>query len=402
MRRILRGTDLRYTLTRLIQVLGPMTVSDLCAQLETLNFGVEGRPTKVVSDALRWEMGRDRVIRRGRGLYGEGWAPTGTAYRIVDRVESLKVEAESPRGGKTATRSFDRVSDNPFNPALWTPVGDLDAHFADLTDITYHRHVIDGVLQPTVRVAFDRPEVRNAFNETAIAEIAHAFRAMDQDRQVRVIVLAARGPAFCAGADLNWMKKMASYTDAENLADAAALADMLQAIYACSKPTVARVQGDCYAGGMGLVAACDMAVAQESAGFCLSEVRLGLIPATISPYVIRAIGERAARRYFLTAERFDAAQAKATGLVHELATEDKLDHAVDILVQSLLTCSPHAQQEAKRLINDIAGEAIEPHLIADTVRRIAEIRASADGREGVQAFLNKRKPSWLTDIAHDS
>ncbi len=145
MRRILRGTDLRYTLTRLIQVLGPMTVSDLCAQLENLNFGVEGRPTKVVSDALRWEMGRDRVIRRGRGLYGEGWAPSGTAYRIVDRVESLKVEAESLRGGKTATRSFDRVSDNPFNPALWTPVGDLDAHFADLTDITYHRHVVDGV-----------------------------------------------------------------------------------------------------------------------------------------------------------------------------------------------------------------------------------------------------------------
>jgi methylglutaconyl-CoA hydratase len=248
----------------------------------------------------------------------------------------------------------------------------------------------------------NRPDVRNAFNETAIAEIARAFRAMDQDRQVKVIVLAARGPAFCAGADLNWMKKMAGYTEAENLADAAALADMLHAIYACSKPTVARVQGDCYAGGMGLVAACDMAVAQASAGFCLSEVRLGLIPATISPYVIGAIGERAARRYFLTAERFDAAQAKAIGLIHEFAPEDQLDHAVDMLVQSLLTCSPHALQEAKRLIGDVTGQPIEPHLIAETVRRIAEIRASAEGREGVQAFLQKRKPSWLTDTAHES
>ena len=248
----------------------------------------------------------------------------------------------------------------------------------------------------------NRAEVRNAFNETAIAEIAHAFRALDQDRGVRVVVLGARGPAFCAGADLNWMKKMAGYTDAENLADAAALADMLQAIYRCSKPTVARVQGDCYAGGMGLVAACDIAVAHESAGFCLSEVRLGLIPATISPYVIRAIGERAAHRYFLTAERFTAATAHAIGLVHELATDDTLDHVLDALVQSLLTCSPHAVGEAKRLLHDVAGELIEPTLIADTVRRIAAIRASEQGREGVQAFLQKRKPSWLTDASHDA
>lgn len=248
----------------------------------------------------------------------------------------------------------------------------------------------------------NRPDVRNAFNETAIAEIAQAFRALDLDRHVRVIVLAARGTAFCAGADLNWMKKMASYSDDENLADAALLADMLHAIYHCSKPTIARVQGDCYAGGMGLVAACDMAVAHEDAGFCLSEVRLGLIPATISPYVISAIGERAARRYFLTAERFSAQQAKMMGLVNELATHDTLDHVLDALVQSLLSCSPFAVSEAKRLINDVAGEAIDAKLIAETVRRIADIRASVEGREGVQAFLNKRKPNWLTTITHES
>lgn len=242
----------------------------------------------------------------------------------------------------------------------------------------------------------NRPEVRNAFNEIAIAEIAHAFRALDLDRHVRVVVLAARGPAFCAGADLNWMKKMAGYSDDENRADAAALADMLHAIYNCSKPTIARVQGDCYAGGMGLVAACDMAIANESAGFCLSEVRLGLIPATISPYVLRAIGERAAHRYFLTAERFSAQQAKVIGLVNELADDGTLDQVVDTLAQALLACSPHAVSEAKRLIADVAGEDIDDKLIAETVRRIADIRASVEGREGVQAFLNKRKPAWLT------
>lgn len=241
----------------------------------------------------------------------------------------------------------------------------------------------------------NRPEVRNAFNELAIAEIAHAFRALDLERGVRVIVLAARGSAFCAGADLNWMKKMAGYSDDENLADAAALADMLHAIHRCSKPTIARVQGDCYAGGMGLVAACDMAVASESAGFCLSEVRLGLIPSTISPYVLRAIGERAARRYFLTAERFTAQQATDLGLVTELASDATLDQILEGLVQALLACSPHAVSEAKRLIVDVAGQDIDGKLITETVRRIADIRASTEGREGVQAFLTKRKPSWL-------
>jgi len=255
---------------------------------------------------------------------------------------------------------------------------------------------------PVATLWLNRPEVRNAFNETSIAEITQAFRAMDKDRGVRVIVLAARGTAFCAGADLNWMKKMADYSEEENLADAAALAEMMRVIYQCSKPTIARVQGDCYAGGMGLVAACDMAIAVDRAEFCLSEVRLGLIPATISPYVIRAIGERVSRRYFLTAERFDAPEARRIGLVHEVVAEDQLDHEVDKLAHALLACGPHAVAEAKRLVRDVSGESIETALITETVRRIAQIRVSDEGREGVRAFLNKRKPSWLTDTPNAS
>ncbi len=253
---------------------------------------------------------------------------------------------------------------------------------------------------PRATLWLNRPDVRNAFNETSIAEITQAFRMLDKDRTVRVIVLAARGTAFCAGADLNWMKKMASYSEEENLADAQALAEMMQVIYECNKPTIARVQGDCYAGGMGLVAACDMALVVDTAGFCLSEVRLGLIPATISPYVIRAIGERASRRYFLTAERFDAHEARRIGLVHEIVIEDQLDHEVDKLVHALLACSQHAIDEAKRLVRDVSGETIEPELVTETVRRIAQIRVSEQGREGVQAFLNKRIPAWLTDTSN--
>lgn len=246
-------------------------------------------------------------------------------------------------------------------------------------------------------VWMNRPDVRNAFNERAIEELTQVFRALDQEPAVRAIVLAARGPAFCAGADLNWMKKMAGYSEEENRTDAQALAAMLHVIHECSKPTVARVQGDCYAGGMGLVAACDIAVAVDGVGFCLSEVRLGLIPATIAPYVIRAIGERAAHRYFLTAERFDAQEALRLGLVHEAVAADALDAAVARFVHHLSAGSPHAIGEAKRLIREVAGYPVDAELIADTARRIAEVRVSPEGREGIAAFLDKRKPSWLTN-----
>ena len=244
-------------------------------------------------------------------------------------------------------------------------------------------------------LTLNRPDVRNAFSDAVIAELAQAFTDLGARSDVRAIVLAANGSAFCAGADLNWMRRMADYTREENLADAAKLAEMLRLIYACPKPTVARVQGDVFAGGMGLVAACDMAVAVDQAGFCLSEVKIGLIPATISPYVIRAMGARAAHRYFLTAERFGAQEALRIGFVHEVVAADQLDAKVDELAKALTSASPNAMRACKKLVLDVAGRDIDAQLIAATVDGIAGIRASSEGREGVQSFLQKRKPSWL-------
>ena len=244
-------------------------------------------------------------------------------------------------------------------------------------------------------ITLTQPEVRNAFSDEVIAEITAAFTEVGARPDVRAVVLAAEGPAFCAGANLNWMRRMADYTRAENIADAGKLAEMLRVIYACPKPTVARVQGDVYAGGMGLVAACDMAVAVDTAGFCLSEVKLGLIPATISPYVIRTMGARAAHRYFLTAERFSAAEALRIGFVHQVVGAEQLDAQVDELLKALTAASPNAVRACKTLVRDVGGREIDAALIAATVEGIADIRASSEGREGVQSFLQKRKPSWL-------
>ena len=245
------------------------------------------------------------------------------------------------------------------------------------------------------RITLTRPEVRNAFNDAVIQELKAAFESVGAMDDVRAVVLAAEGPAFCAGADLNWMRRMADYTRDENIADAGQLAAMLKAIYECPKPTIAAVQGDVFAGGMGLVAACDMAVSVRTATYCLSEVKLGLIPATISPYVIRAMGARAAHRYFLTAERFSAEEAHRIGFVHELVDADALDTKVGELAQALVSASPAAVRACKRLVQDVAERAIDDALIAATVEGIADIRASEEGREGVASFLQKRKPAWL-------
>jgi len=244
-------------------------------------------------------------------------------------------------------------------------------------------------------ITLTQPEVRNAFSDEVIAEITAAFTEVGARADVRAVVLAAEGPAFCAGANLNWMRRMADYTRDENIADAGKLAEMLRVIYECEKPTVARVQGDVYAGGMGLVAACDMAVSVDTAHYCLSEVKLGLIPATISPYVIRAMGPRAAHRWFLTAERFGAAEAHRIGFVHEVVSAERLDATVADLLKALTSASPHAVKACKQLVQDVAERDITRLLIERTVEGIADIRASDEGKEGVQSFLQKRKPAWL-------
>jgi methylglutaconyl-CoA hydratase len=247
-------------------------------------------------------------------------------------------------------------------------------------------------------VTLNRPEVRNAFNEALIAELTQTFQELGQREDVRCIVLAANGIAFCAGADLNWMRSMADYTREQNLADAGRLAAMMRTIYGCPKPTIAKIQGDVYAGGTGLVAACDIAVSVNSANFCLSEVKLGLAPSTISPYVIRAMGARAAHRYFLTAEKFTAAEALRIGFVHEVVTADALDVKITELMNALVNAGPVAVKLCKKLVQDVAGKDITPELVNLTIASIADIRVSAEGREGLQSFLQKRKPNWLPNL----
>ena len=240
----------------------------------------------------------------------------------------------------------------------------------------------------------NRPDVRNAFNDAVIAELTVAFQTLSKDNDLRTIVLGAHGKAFCAGADLNWMRTMSGYSWEENRADAQKLADMLWTLDQCPVPIVGRVQGDCYAGGMGLAAVCDVLVASDNVTFCLSEARLGLLPGTISPYVIRAMGAQAAKRYMVTAERFSATQAHLIGMVHELCTPETLDAKVAEIVNTLCGNGPQALRACKQLVQYVAGKPIDEALRIETARRIADIRASDEGKEGLQSFLQKRPAQW--------
>ncbi|HJT62813.1 MAG TPA: enoyl-CoA hydratase/isomerase family protein [Burkholderiales bacterium] len=246
------------------------------------------------------------------------------------------------------------------------------------------------------RVTLNRPELRNAFDDELIKKLSKTFEGLAKDNSVRVMVLAGKGPAFCAGADLNWMKRMAGYGYDENLADARALAEMLATLDRLPKPTIARVHGPVFAGGTGLVAACDIAVGTPEAKFCLSEAKLGLSPATISPYVMRAMGEREARRYFLTAEVFDAAEALRIGMLSVLVEESELDPTVEGLVNHLLAGGPQAHAKIKALIRAVAGRKPDDALVAETAKHIAEIRGSPEGKEGIASFLEKRKAAWCS------
>lgn len=240
----------------------------------------------------------------------------------------------------------------------------------------------------------NRPALHNALDDATVLELASRFRDLGADPTIRVLVLSGRGASFCAGADIESMKRLGAADEATNLRAARDLAEMFRAIAECPKPTIARVNGAAIGGGLGLVSCCDIAIAADSAKFAASEVRLGLIPATIGPYVVRAIGPRWAKRLFLTGERISAAQAEKIGLVHASVPAEELDAAVDAVVNNILAGAPRAQAAAKKLIDDVADRPIVPRLIEDTAMRIAAIRTHAEAREGLNAFLEKRPASW--------
>ncbi|GGF76534.1 enoyl-CoA hydratase [Azorhizobium oxalatiphilum] len=242
-------------------------------------------------------------------------------------------------------------------------------------------------------LTLNRPEVHNAFDDTLIDALTQAYEAAGADSTVRAILLRAEGPTFCSGGDLNWMRRMAAYSHAENVADAEKLARLMQVIDTCPKPTLARVQGSAFAGALGLIACCDIAVAVPEAEFAVTEVRIGLIPAVISPYLVRAMGAREARRFFLTAERFSAQTARRLGLVHEVVPPEELDGALARYLKALRAASSEAVAATKALIAAV-DRPLSNDVIANTAHRIADQRASADGREGLAAFLEKRKPEW--------
>ena len=247
-------------------------------------------------------------------------------------------------------------------------------------------------------LTLDRPDRHNAFDETMIAELTQALAVIEANPRIRAVVLLGSGESFCAGADLAWMQRMAGFSYEENVADARALAHLLQALSSLPKPTIARIHGPVYGGGVGLVACCDIAVSAMAATFALSEAKLGLIPATIGPYVIEAIGARAARRYFLTAERFDAAEAYRIGLVHDIVPSlEALDERVNELLGLLMLAGPHAQAAVKALVRAVAHRPIEERVVADTAERIATIRATDEAREGIAAFLTRRSPAWVPE-----
>jgi methylglutaconyl-CoA hydratase len=244
-------------------------------------------------------------------------------------------------------------------------------------------------------ITLDRPEVHNAFDDRLIADLTAALSVLAAEDSVRAVVLTGSGRSFSAGADLNWMRRTSTYGEAENLSDARALARLMATLHELPKPTIARVNGAALGGGTGLVACCDIAVASADAKFGTTEVRLGLIPAVIGPYVVAAIGIRQARRLMLTGERIAAAEAARIGLIHEVVPPERLDDAVAALLDDLLKGGPGALAAVKRLLRGLAGRPIDAGLVDDTARAIAALRATAEAREGVAAFLDKRQPAWL-------
>lgn len=261
-----------------------------------------------------------------------------------------------------------------------------------------YKSILTEVDGPIGILTLNKAARHNAFDEVLIGEITAGLRELDANEQVRAVVLSSTGKSFCAGADLNWMKRAANYSPEESLVDARKLAELMSTLNELSKPTIARVHGPAYGGGVGLVACCDIAVATYDALFVLTEVKLGIVPAVISPYVITAIGERYSRRYMLSAERFSAAEAYRIGLLHEIAPGvEQLDESIGKILDSLLKNGPKAQSECKQLIRTVSGAAINDAIREETVQRITRVRASEEGKEGLSAFLEKRKPAWVAE-----
>ena len=257
-------------------------------------------------------------------------------------------------------------------------------------------------------ILLNRPDINNAFDDLMISELTEMLYKIDKNTNIRLVLLKGAGKSFSAGADLNWMKRMAHYNWNENFQDSLALASLLSALHGLTQPIIAVVQGSAYGGGVGLIAACDFAIASNKAKFCLSEVKLGLIPAVISPYVVRAMGERASKRYFISAETFDAYKAFELGLVSEVVPHSDLDTVVENMVQQIIANGPIAIAEAKKLIDKVSLGDINEEMIRDTAQKIADLRSSPEGKEGVSAFLEKRRPVWpdkesiVTDLAEVS
>ena len=246
-------------------------------------------------------------------------------------------------------------------------------------------------------IILNRPDVHNAFDDVLIARLSEALEELSGNGDVGVVKVVGRGKSFSAGADLNWMRRMAGHSEEENLQDAGKVASMFHKLANFPRPTLAVVHGNAFGGGVGLIACCDIAVASADARFSLSEVKLGLIPATISPFVIDAIGARQARRLFLTAERFDANAALGFGLIHEVSHGNGLDDAIDAFISQLLENGPQAMAASKALVSAVANRPIDDSVLADVAGRIARQRAGKEGREGVAAFLDKRPPAWIRD-----
>jgi methylglutaconyl-CoA hydratase len=245
-----------------------------------------------------------------------------------------------------------------------------------------------------VRIALHRPEVKNALNEALIEALIRSFEEVAADESIATIVLSGVGKSFCAGADIGWMHRSGTYDREQQIADLLPLGRMLHALERLPQTTIARVHGPVYGGGIGLVAACDIAIGSWDSTFCLSEVRLGIVPGMVAPYALRALGERAARRYFQTAEVFDASDAKRLGLLHELESSDQLDHRIGLLLEQLRCAAPFARKVAKRSIGDFRGRSVDADLMSEIAALIADVRSGPEAVEGFSAFLEKREASW--------